>query len=69
MSTDTKMSYEVLGSLVMLKASLDVAIEKMNDERVYSELRADCHIMKANIESVLNNDWHWGQSLTEKREK
>ena len=60
MPTDTKMSYATLGTLIMLKASLDVAIEKMNDEMVYSELRADCHIMKANIESVLNNDWHWG---------
>lgn len=60
MSTDTKMSYEVLGSLVMLKASLDVAIEKMENEGAYSDLRATCYIMKADIESVLNNDWHWG---------
>lgn len=60
MSTDTKMSYDLLGALVMLKASLGVAIEKMENEGAYSELRADCHIMKANIESVLNNDWHWG---------
>ena len=60
MSTDTKMSYDLLGALVMLKASLGVAIEKMENEGAYSELRAVCGLMVSDVEDVLKTDWHWG---------
>ena len=59
MGTETKMNYDLFGSLIMLKASLGVVLDRLEGDEG-SLLWEQCDMLKADIEDVLKTDWHWG---------
>ena len=59
MGTETKMNYDLFGSLIMLKASLGVVLDRLEGDEG-SLLWEQCDTLRADIEDVLKTDWHWG---------